>query len=152
MREPVAAVGSGVFAKGTPVYIDSSGFLAPIATDERPYGFCTEDVTAIATNSSGSTVGVTQQNDPTAVGYAPRVIDCENVEFWMDCDEDLTQTSIGQYMDVTISAGVVTGNLVSGSTGLFLVTGLLSNENQEATGDANRVICRVAERLDVLGA
>src|SRR3990167_9192814 len=151
VRSPVAALGSEVFVVGTPVWLDAAGFLATIVTNERPYGYCMEAFTAIATNSSGATLGVTQQSDRTAVGYAPRVIAPDNVDFWMDCDQALAQTDIGQYMDVTISAGIVTGNLAAGSTGVFLVKGLLSNENPLAEGDTDKAICRVAERLEILG-
>lgn len=152
VRSPVAALGNEVFKVGTPVWLDAAGFVATIVTNERPYGYCTEDYTAISTNSSSSTLGITQTNNPAGVGYAPRIIAPDNVDFWMDCDQALAQTDIGQYMDVTISSGVVTGNLSSGSTGLFLVKGLRANEDPSSEGDTDRVICTVAERQEILGA
>lgn len=152
VRPPQIALDSTVFVYGVPVWLNADGFLTTIATNERIYGYCMETFTAIATNSTGATLGISQSSDRTAVSYSPRVIEPDNVDFWMDCDQALTQTDIGQYMDVTISAGVVTGNLAAGSTGLFLVTGLLRNESYLGDGDTDRVVCRAAEKLDTLGA
>lgn len=151
MRTPVCAVDSEVFAVGSPVTIDANGFLAVASSSgEKLYGFCTEGVTVISTNSTGSTAGVTQQNDPTAVGYAPRIIAPDNVEFWADSDQAMTQTDIGAYADIASeSAGVVTLNLAAGGTGQFLVMGLLSNLDPSADGDTDRVIVKVAEPQDL---
>lgn len=143
---PVCAVDSEVFAEGCPVTINSNGFLAPTAAGEKIYGFCTQTVTVIATNSTGSTAGVTQSSNPLAVGYAPRVIAPDNVLFWADSDQALTQTDIGAYCDIASeTAGVVTLNLAAGASGQFIVEGLLSNFDPSAEGDTDRIVVRVAE-------
>lgn len=143
---PVCAVDSEVFAEFSPVTINSDGFLAVSAATEKIYGYCTQAVTVIATNSTGSTAGVTQSTNSAAVGYAPRVIAPDNVQFWADSDQAMTQTDIGAYADIASeSAGVVTLNLAAGATGQFIVEGLLSNVDPSAEGDTDRVIVRVAE-------
>jgi len=151
VRPPVCALGSAQFAVATPVTIDTNGFLAPISSSgEKIWGYCTEDVTAISTNSSGSTAGVTQQHDKAAHSYAPRIIEPDNVDFWADSDQAMTQTDIGAYADVvSVSAGVVTINLAAGASGQFHVIGLLSNVNQLGDGDTDRIIVRAAEPQDM---
>lgn len=126
---PVIAKNSEVFAIGSPVTIDSSGFLAVTAATEKVYGYCTENYTAASDNQ---TVGV----------YCPRVISPDGVDAWFDADQAATQTDIGAYADVaSSSAGVVTLNLAAGANGSFIVTGI----DPFGTGTTTRVSVRVAE-------
>lgn len=147
VMEPVCATDSEVFAKGSPVTINSSGFLAVASSSgEKIYGFCTEAVTVISTNSTSSTAGVTQTSDSTAVGYAPRVISPRGVKFWADSDTTFTQTDIGAYLDIASeSSGVVTLNLSATTSGQFVVVGLASNVDPGSTGDTDRIVVEVAE-------
>lgn len=144
VRPPQIAVNSEVFALHSPVWVNTSGYLGVIATNERPYGYCTEAFTAIATNQNGT---VPQTHSPDAVGYAPRVIAPDNVLFWCDADEAWSQTVNGQYADVTEAAGIVTANFPGGSDGLFYVHGLLADLSGDPSyvGDTTKVVLSVAE-------
>ena len=143
----ICAVDSEVFAEGSPVTIDANGFLAVASSSgEKIFGYCTEAVTVLSTNSTSSTAGVTQNTNSAAVGYAPRVISPKNVEFWADSDTAFVQTDVGAYCDiVSESAGVVTLNLAATTSGQFIVLGLASNQDPSAAGDTDRIIVRVAE-------
>jgi len=150
VRPPVIAVDSEVFAEGSPVYLDSSGFLAVTSTTNKIWGFCTEAITVISTNSTSSSIGTGQTVNSAAHSYCPRVIAPDNVLFWADSDTDFTQTDIGAYADVASeSSGVVTLNLAAGSTGQFIVYGLLRDVDPSATGDDDRIVVKVAEPQDL---
>lgn len=144
---PIVAADSEVFAYGSPVTINASGFLAVASSSgEKIYGYCVEDVTVIATNDSGSTAGVFQTQDNTAVGYAPNCIQPTGVYFWADGDAALAQTDIGAYVDVASeSAGVVTLDGTAGTSGQFFKVGLLSSINPLAEGDTDKAVVTVAE-------
>ena len=146
VQPPVVAKNSEVFALNSPVTIDTSGFLAVASSSgEKIYGYVTTAFTAIATNQTG-TAGTLQIGDNTIARYAPRVIAPDNIDFWADSDEALTDTSIGAYADIaSVSSGVVTMNLVAGTSGQFAVLGLLSQFNPLAEGDTDKIVMRVAE-------
>lgn len=146
VQPPVVAANSTTFAKDSPVTINSSGFLAVISSSgEKVYGYISEAFASIATNQTG-TAGTFQIADNTAARYAPRVIAPDNVDFWADSDVALTDTDIGAYADVaSVSSGVVTMNLVAGTSGQFAVLGLLSQFNPLAEGDTDKIVMRVAE-------
>lgn len=149
MLTPVCAKGSEVFAEGSPVTIDSSGFLAVASSSgEKIFGYCTENVTVVATNSSSQpSAGYWQNTNSAAVGYAPRVIAPDNVLAWYDSDLAFTQTDVGAYADIaSVSAGVATLNLAAGASGQFLVEGLYASVDPAGSaGDTDRIIVRVAE-------
>lgn len=144
VRPMVIAKNSEVFAEGSPVTIDSSGYLAVASSSgEKIWGFCTQGVTALGTNQNGT---VPQVANSAAVGFAPRVIGTTNVYFWADSDLAWTQTDVGAYADIaSASAGVVTLNLAAGSSGQFFVIGLLSDIDPSAEGDTDRIVVKVAE-------
>ena len=146
VQPPVIAKNSEAFALYSPVTIDASGFLAVASSSgEKIYGYCTEAFTAIAANQTG-TAGTFQIALNTAARYAPRVIAPDNVDFWADSDEALTDTSIGAYADIaSVSSGVVTMNLVAGTSGQFVVLGLMSQFNPLAEGDTDKIVVRASE-------
>jgi hypothetical protein len=148
VRIPVVALAAEVFAVGSPVGIDSSGYLVVAAASEKIWGYCTEALTAV----TGNEAGTMQQEDPAAVGYCPRVIEPDNVDFWADADEAWTQTSNGQYADIaSVAAGVATLNLVAGATGQFHVMGRLADFSGDPAyvGDTTKIVVRVAEPMDL---
>lgn len=109
---PVTAKNSEVFKIGTPVTIDSSGFLAGCTSSgEKVYGICIEDKTCASDNQ-------------TVAQYKPLVVDANDVVIAYTTNGTLAQTDIGEYADVaTNSSGAITmGN--PGSTGQFLCVGI----------------------------
>lgn len=146
LRVPVVANNSDVFAENSPVFIDSDGFLAISSTTNKIWGYCKKAFTALAANETGTGL---QTTDSATARYAPPVIEPDNVDFWADADEALTQTSVGTYADIaSVAAGVVTLNLVGGSTGQFHVLGLLADFDPNFTGDTLKIVVRAAEPQD----
>ncbi len=134
VRQGVIAANTTTFAEGTPVFINTSGFLdVCTSSGEKVWGFCTE-------------AKITTSDNQTVAMYKPRVIGCENVTFFADSDQAFTQTDAGAYVDIaSSSAGVVTLNLAAGNTGQFFVVGLLSDIDPSADGDTDRIVVKVAE-------
>lgn len=107
---PVIAKNSEAFKIGTPVTIDSSGFLAGCTSSgEKVYGICIEDKTATSDNQ-------------TVAQYKPLIVDADDVIIAYTTSGALAQTDVGEYADVaTNSSGAITmGN--PGSTGQFILT------------------------------
>lgn len=146
-RHPVVAKNSEVFAEGSPVTVDSSGFLAVASSSgEKIFGFCLRGFTALSTNQTGSGV---QTTDSAAARFGPPIVGPKGVYFWADSDLAYTDTDTGAYADVaSASSGVVTLNLAAGGTGQFFVTGLLSDTDPSAEGDTDRIVVTVAEPQD----
>lgn len=136
VRDPIIAANSITFAEGSPVYINSSGFLDLAAAGTLIYGFCTE-------------AKVTTSDNQTVAQYKPRVISGENVMWWCDGDEAFAQTDVGQYCDLgTVTAGVPVMNLPGGASGQMLLVMLLSDQDPSAEGDTDRCVFTVAETQD----
>jgi hypothetical protein len=95
--EPVIGADSEVFLDGTPVSINSSGFLVAGQTDVassklRLYGFCRQTVTMSSTNS-------------TVAKVCPIVIAPDNVEAYAATDGTaITEGMKGHFAAVTVSA------------------------------------------------
>lgn len=109
---PQIAKNSEVFKIGTPVTIDSSGFLAGCTSSgEKVYGICIEDKTCASDNQ-------------TVAQYKPLVVDANDIVIAYTTNGTLAQTDIGEYADVaTNSSGAITmGN--PGATGQFLCVGI----------------------------
>lgn len=109
---PVIGKNSEAFKIGTPVTIDSSGFLAGCTSSgEKVYGICIEDKTCASDNQ-------------TVAQYKPLVVDAQDVIIAYSTSGTLAQTDVGEYADVaTNSSGAITmGN--PGATGQFLCTGI----------------------------
>lgn len=112
VREGVIGKNSEVFKVGTPVTIDSSGFLAGCTSSgEKVYGICIEDVTMAS-------------NNQTVAAVKPLVVHPEGAQMAYTTNGTLAQTDIGEYADVaTNSSGTITmGN--PGATGQFLCVGI----------------------------
>lgn len=148
VRPPVVALAAEVFKVNTPVVKNSSGQLIVATVGSKIWGYCREDVTPIASNEGGTM----QTTNPAAVGYCPRVIEPDNVDFWADADQAWQLTDNDAYADIaSISAGVVTLNLAAGSTGQFAVLGRLADFSGDPAlvGDTTKIIVRVAEPQDL---
>jgi len=127
--EPVIGANSVVFAVGSPVTLDSSGFLALSAAGDKVYGYCVEEITMASDNQ-------------TVAKYQPAVVLPDNVVAWFDADQDATQTDIGAYADIaSVSAGIATLNLAAGSSGQFIVLSI----DPYGDGDNSIVAVKVAE-------
>lgn len=123
---PIIGDDSVKFSVGDAVYIDSDGCLALATTSSKILGYCIEDVTMAADNT---TVGK----------VCPQYVYAEGVEVEIDSDQACTQTDIGAYADLgTVTSGAMVLNLAAGSTGQFLVLGFDAD-------DTDKVIAVVAE-------
>lgn len=94
--EGVIQKNSEALLVGTPVTIDSSGWLAGCTSSgEKVYGICIEDKTATSDNQ-------------TVAQYKPLIIDPLEVTIAITSTGALAQTDIGEYGDVsTNTAGVI---------------------------------------------
>ena len=123
---PIIGVDSTEFSVGDAVYIDSNGYLALATTSSKVLGYCIEDKTTSATNT-------------TVEKYCPLYVYADDVEVEIDSDQACTQTDLGAYADLgTVTSGGMILNLAAGSTGQFLVIGFDAD-------DTDKVIVVVAE-------
>lgn len=105
---PVIGKNSEVFANGTPVTIDSSGFLAgATSAGEKIYGFCIEDKTCASDNQ-------------TVAAYCPQVVSPLDVEMEITT-ASIAQTDIGEYADIATNTAGVVVMANPGATGQFLL-------------------------------
>lgn len=105
---PVIGKNSEVFAMGSPVTINTDGFLA-VATSagEKIYGFCMEDKTCASDNQ-------------TVAAYCPLICSPVNV-VWECGTAAIAQTDVGEYADIaSLSSGVAT-MANPGATGQFIL-------------------------------
>lgn len=124
--QPVIGDDSVQFSVGDAVYIDSDGFLALATTSSKILGYCIEDVTMAADNT-------------TVAKKCPMYVYAEGVEVEIDSDQACVQTDIGAYADLgTVTTGAMVLNLSAGATGQFFVLGFDAN-------DTDKVIVTVAE-------
>lgn len=111
---PVIGKNSEVFANGTPVTIDSSGFLAGCTSSgEKVYGFCIEDKTCASDNQ-------------TVAKYCPQVVDPMDVEMEITT-ATIAQTDVGEYADVATNTSGVVVMANPGATGQFLLTEIIDS-------------------------
>ena len=109
---PVIQANSEALKVGTPVTINSSGFLAGCTSSgEKVYGICIEDKTATSDNQ-------------TVAQYAPLVVDPMDVTMAYTDTGALAQTDIGEYGDIsTNSSGTIV--MANPSTaGQFILVGI----------------------------
>lgn len=111
---PVIGKNSEVFAMGTPVTIDSNGFLAGCTSSgEKVWGFSAEDKTCTSDNQ-------------TVAQYCPLILSPENVVIEITT-ATIAQTDVGEYADVATntSGQIVMAN--PGATGQFLLTEIVDS-------------------------
>lgn len=118
VRPPVIGKNSEVLKVGTPVTIDSSGFIAGCTSSaEKVYGYSLEDKTMTSDNQ-------------TVAGYCPLIIDPVGILIAIT-SATLAQTDVGEYGDIaTNTAGAIV--MANPSTaGQFLLEGINPDDATE---------------------
>lgn len=111
---PVILKNSEAIKIGTPLTIDSSGFLAgATSSGEKIYGFSLEDYTASSDNQ-------------TVAMYKPLVADPMGVEIEVT-SASIAQTDVGEYADVASNTAGVIVMANPGSTGQFLLAEIVDS-------------------------
>lgn len=123
---PVIGKNSEQFSKADPVTIDSDGFLTVATAGDKIIGWCTEDVTMASDNQ-------------TVAKYKPEYVIASGQLMVISGDQDLTQTDVGAYADISGTTGAIAVNLVAGTSGQLFVWG--SDPDQ----DAGEIVVSVAE-------